>query len=70
VLRREVPRKGASVKYWAWQKATASAGGDCVEVAQTPEGRIAIRDSKNPGGGILQLNTESWQNLLSLARKS
>lgn len=35
----------------AWHKASYSAdtGGDCVEVAAQPC-RIAVRDSKNPGG--------------------
>ncbi|MGK5557517.1 DUF397 domain-containing protein [Actinomadura kijaniata] len=37
-----------------WRKATRSTnnGGDCVEVASAP-GVVAIRDSKNPGGGVV-----------------
>ena len=28
-------------------------GGDCVEVAALPDGRIAVRDSKCPDGAVL-----------------
>jgi hypothetical protein len=31
-----------------WRKARKSGGGNCIEVAALPDGRIAIRDSKNP----------------------
>lgn len=37
-----------------WQKSSFSdAGGNCVEVAALSDGRIALRDSKNPAGGVL-----------------
>jgi hypothetical protein len=35
----------------AWRKSSYSTnGGNCVEVAPLPDGRIAIRDSKDPDG--------------------
>lgn len=41
----------------AWRKSSRSAGNggteDCVEVAALPDGRIAVRDSKRPEGGVL-----------------
>ncbi len=41
----------------AWRKSSRSGlnGGteDCVEVAALPGGRIAVRDSKRPEGGVL-----------------
>jgi hypothetical protein len=40
----------------AWRKSSySSAGGNCVETAVLPSDRVAVRDSKDPGGGILVL---------------
>ncbi|MEV5353145.1 DUF397 domain-containing protein [Streptomyces sp. NPDC086081] len=41
-----------------WRKSSYSGdqGGDCVEVAETPDTAVAIRDSKNPAGPILSLD--------------
>jgi hypothetical protein len=42
-----------------WRKSSRSAGNggteDCVEVAALEDGRIAMRDSKCPGGVVLFL---------------
>ncbi|WP_369688769.1 DUF397 domain-containing protein [Actinomadura kijaniata] len=42
-----------------WRKAARSTnnGGDCVEVAAVP-GVVAIRDSKNPDGGMVVVGCE------------
>jgi len=41
----------------AWRTSSFSGagngGGDCVEVAGLPDGRIAVRDSKRPDGVVL-----------------
>jgi hypothetical protein len=38
-----------------WRKSTASTGnGECVELAALPDGRVAVRDSKDPDGAILR----------------
>lgn len=47
-----------------WRKSSRSTaqGGDCVEVADlTPV--IAVRDSKDPDGPKLTLNTSDWHEL-------
>ena len=37
-----------------WRKSTRSHGnGDCVEMAALSDGRVAVRDSKDPNGPIL-----------------
>jgi hypothetical protein len=38
-----------------WKKSTRSggSGGNCVEVAELPDGGWAVRDSKDPAGPIL-----------------
>lgn len=45
----------------AWRKSSRSNGGgnECVEVAFVP-GATALRDSKNPDGGILVLPATGW----------
>ncbi|MFI8446224.1 DUF397 domain-containing protein [Streptomyces erythrochromogenes] len=43
----------------AWRKASYSANGDCVEVAAQPC-RVAVRDSKNPGGPVFTVAPEAF----------
>ncbi|MFH8493937.1 DUF397 domain-containing protein [Streptomyces coeruleorubidus] len=44
-----------------WRKSSYSGntGGECVEVADLGPG-VAVRDSKNPGVGILTLSPEAY----------
>ncbi|MFC7840448.1 DUF397 domain-containing protein [Streptomyces sp. NPDC057382] len=44
-----------------WRRSTysGSSGGECVEVAEL-RSVIAVRDSKNPGGGVLGLSPEAY----------
>lgn len=52
----------------AWRKSSYSGGGnDCVEVAFLPGGTV-VRDSKNPGGGMLRMTASEWDVLLTAAR--
>jgi predicted secreted Zn-dependent protease len=48
----------------AWRKARASAEGNCVEVA-TDNGRILIRDSKDPDGPRLAFSRAEWSAFLA-----
>jgi len=45
-----------------WRKSTYSngSGGNCLEVADLPNGR-AVRDSKHPQGPILVFATDQWR---------
>jgi hypothetical protein len=45
-----------------WRRSTYSngSGGNCVEVADLPNGR-AVRDSKRPEGPILVFTKDEWQ---------
>jgi hypothetical protein len=48
-----------------WRKATRSVGnGACLEVVSA-NGEIAVRDSVNPGGALLQYSAWSWQEFTS-----
>ena len=45
-----------------WRKSTYSngSGGNCVEIADLPNGR-AVRDSKHPEGPILVFTRQGWR---------
>jgi hypothetical protein len=44
-----------------WRKSSYSnSQANCVEVASTRTGNIAVRDSRNPGGGSLNLSPDQW----------
>jgi len=48
----------------AWRTSTYSAqSGDCVEVADTLRGAVAVRDSKDPDGPALVLAPAAWRAL-------
>ncbi|HEX9338820.1 MAG TPA: DUF397 domain-containing protein [Pseudonocardiaceae bacterium] len=47
-----------------WRKSSHSnAGGNCVEVAFAA-GRVALRDSKSPDAGMIQIPTSAMVTLL------
>lgn len=55
----------------SWRKSSRSNGGDdqtdCVEVAELP-GRVAMRDSKDPGGPVLAFSRAEWRAFLGVIR--
>lgn len=46
-----------------WRKSRSSGDGNCVEVAMSP-GSVRVRDSKNPGGPVLEFTREHWALLM------
>jgi hypothetical protein len=40
-------------------------GSACVEVARLPDGGRAVRDSKNPGGPVLQFTAAEWSAFIA-----
>lgn len=48
-----------------WRKSSHSnPSGNCVETARLPSGRVAVRDSKRPGGPILIFTRAEWAAFL------
>jgi len=48
-----------------WVKSSLSfANGDCVEVACLPDGRVDVRDSKDPEGSVLRFTPSEWTAFL------
>lgn len=53
-----------------WVKSSRSSGnGDCVEAASLPR-VTAVRDSKHPEGGHLELSSVDWTALLATIRSA
>ncbi|WP_082772223.1 DUF397 domain-containing protein [Actinoplanes sp. TFC3] len=53
----------------AWRKSSRSnGGGQCIEVAVLGD-IVAVRDSKNPGGGVLRFPREAWTAFISWVRQ-
>jgi len=49
-----------------WRKSSYSnGGGECVEVADLSNGTRALRDSKNPDGGVLVFDSRAWMTLVA-----
>jgi hypothetical protein len=36
-----------------WRKSSFSCGGTCVEMAELPDGDVAVRNSNHPGTGMV-----------------
>jgi len=52
-----------------WRKASRSATtGECVEVA-TARGQVAIRDSKDPHGLMLNCSADAWRSFLTITKQ-
>ncbi|GAA2342033.1 DUF397 domain-containing protein [Dactylosporangium salmoneum] len=46
--------------YTGWRKSPRSDDGNCVEVGHSDRGSIGVRDSKDPGGPVLDFDQDSW----------
>jgi hypothetical protein len=53
-----------------WTKSTSSSphGGNCVEVAELPNGGVAVRNSRDPQGPRLEFTRDEFHAFLSGAK--
>jgi Domain of unknown function (DUF397) len=53
----------------SWTKSSLShANGNCVEVADLPDGKVGLRNSRDVSGPVLQIQPEEWRAFLNGAR--
>jgi hypothetical protein len=48
----------------------SSANGQCVECARTPEGGMAVRDTKDREGAVLRFGATEWRVFTERVRTS
>lgn len=53
-----------------WRKSSYSGGGcgQCFEIADLPDGRVTVRDSKDPSGPTLVFTLAEWHAFISGAK--
>jgi hypothetical protein len=53
-----------------WRKSSYSGngGGDCVEVARNLPGVVAVRDSQDPHGPVLTIESAGWREFITGVR--
>lgn len=52
-----------------WIKSSLSfSNGNCVEVANLPEGGVGVRNSRDPEGAILRFTPDEWHAFIGGAR--
>jgi hypothetical protein len=52
-----------------WVKSSLSfSNGNCVEVAEFPDGGVGVRNSRCPGGSVLRFTPDEWHAFLGGVR--
>ena len=54
------PAAGLQDVTWIKSSHSGPTGGNCVETAALPDGAVAVRDSKVPGGPALVFPAAAW----------
>ena len=62
-------RPAAASRRPTWVKSSLSyANGNCVEVADLPEGEIGVRNSRHAEGPVLRFTPDEWRAFLGGVR--
>jgi hypothetical protein len=56
--------EGISAAHWRKSSYSGGANSNCVEVASAGH-HLALRDSKNPAGPVLQLGLGAWRRFVA-----
>lgn len=66
----ELIKAAMQVITYDWRKSSySSADGNCVEVACSAPGMVAVRDSQDPGGPRLGFGADDWQQFVSAVKE-
>jgi hypothetical protein len=60
-------KRGTRGTRGTWRRASGCVGGDCGEVRDA-NGRVQVRDSKNPTGAVLTFDPDAWMDFLAELR--
>ena len=67
---RSTPSAETSPEGLVWVKSSLSfANGNCVEVADLPDGAVGVRNSRDQGGPVLRFTPDEWHAFLGGVRK-
>jgi hypothetical protein len=47
-----------------WRTSSACGVNNCVQVASAGAGTVAVRDSKDPNGGVLIYTADEWRDFI------
>ncbi len=61
------PERPDSGTYWV-KSSLSFSNGNCVEVANLPDGRIGVRNSRDSEGPVLRFTSDEWHAFLGGAR--
>lgn len=63
MMRHDLPAEG-----WRKSSYSSDSGPQCLEFQLTPEGRVAVRDSKAPALGAHTFAATEWQHFVNAVR--
>jgi len=67
-IRNRMPAAEPPGLTWRKSRRSGPQGGNCVEVAQLPDGRVAVRDSRHPAAPALVFTAAEWDAFVKDAR--
>ena len=59
-IRNGMPAADLPEVTWRKSRRSGPQGGNCVEVANLPDGRVAVRNSRHPAGPALVFTSAEW----------
>jgi hypothetical protein len=67
-IRNGMPASDLPAVTWRKSRRSGPQGGNCVEVAELPDGQVAIRNSRDAAGPALVFTPGEWTAFVSGAR--
>jgi hypothetical protein len=67
--RNGMPAESLPDVVWVKSSHSGPTGGNCVELAHLPQGQVAVRNSRHPGGPALVFTETEWDAFLAGAKQ-